>query len=371
MEKFLQQRVFDNTIEAYLYVVCTILVMVFLRRMISRFLAHQLYRFISKKGNSTARQSFLDLVVQPLGLFLLFTISVIAVDKLTFPGVLDIKIYKVTTRQIIESVANGVWVYLFIRLCLCIIDFIALILKEKTNLSKDPSENQLVIFFKDFFKVILIIIGILLVMRFSFNRNLGSLLTGLSIVGAAIALATRESMENLIASFIIFFDKPFAVGDLVKVNNFTGNIEKIGLRSTRIRTTDKTYISVPNKQMVDTIVDNISLRTQRKVELRMEIGLSATAAQLKEAVEAFKKIVQRPNVDSSVIFLSETGKTAHVITIDYFTPVKQEVAAFNQLREDINLELITWLTNNGLDLAAASTDIVVKQAVTEEAQPQA
>ena len=109
--------------------------------------------------------------------------------------------------------------------------------------------------------MILVIIGILLVLRFSFNKEIGNLLTGLSLVGAAIALATRESMENLIASFIIFFDKPFITGDLVKVNNLTGNIEKIGLRSTRIRTLEKTYISVPNKQMVDTIVDNMTNMT--------------------------------------------------------------------------------------------------------------
>jgi MscS family membrane protein len=53
--------------------------------------------------------------------------------------------------------------------------------------------------------------------------------------------AAKESLENLIASFIIFFDKPFITGDLLKVNNVTGRVEKIGLRSTRIRTTDKTF----------------------------------------------------------------------------------------------------------------------------------
>ncbi len=362
MEKFLHQRVLDNTIESYLYVIGTILVILLLKRIISKYLAHQLYRIIAKKGNSSARQSFLDLVVQPLGVFLLFTISVIAIDKLYFPGVLDFKIYKATSRQIIESLANGVLVFLFIRLCLRIIDFIALILEERANLTKDQTDNQLIIFFKDFFKVILILIGILLVMRFSFNKNIGSLLTGLSIVGAAIALATRESMENLIASFIIFFDKPFAVGDLVKVNGFTGNIEKIGLRSTRIRTTEKTYISVPNKQMVDTIVDNISLRTQRKAEIRVEIGLSANAQQLKETVAAIKQMLDKPEIENKVVFLSETGKTAHVITVEFFTSVHQEITAFNLLREQVNLELITWLESNGIELAGASTDIVVKQA---------
>lgn len=361
MDKILQQKVLDNTIESYLYVFGTILVMLILKRFISKYLAHQLYKVIANKKNQTARQSFLDLVVQPLGIFLLFSISIIAIDKLTFPGVLDFKIYRITSRQLIESIANGVMVIIFIRLCLRIIDFIATILEEKANLTKDQTDNQLIIFFKDFFKVILVIIGILLIMKFSFNKNIGSLLTGLSIVGAAIALATRESMENLIASFIIFFDKPFVVGDLVKVNGFTGNIEKIGLRSTRIRTTEKTYISVPNKQMVDTIVDNVSLRTQRKAELRLEIDLAATAEQLRQLTTTIQQILQKEAIENSVVFFGETGKNAHIITVEYFTSIDQSIEDFNQLRQDVNLEIITWLEEHQMQLAASNTSVTIKQ----------
>ena len=165
--------------------------------------------------------------------------------------------------------------------------------------------------------MILVIIGGLLFIRFVFNKDVGNLLTGLSIVGAAIALATRESLENLIASFIIFFDKPFVTGDSVKVHNFTGTIEKIGLRSTRIRTVDKTYISVPNKQMVDSIVDNISLRTQRKAELRLELKLSVTTNELKDLLASIKRILgEKIQVQRNAVYFSETGKNANVITIE-------------------------------------------------------
>jgi MscS family membrane protein len=276
--------------------------------------------------------------------------------------VLEFKVYRVTSRQIIESLANGILVTVFIRLCLRVIDFIAIVLEEKANLTIDQTDNQLIIFFKDFFKVILVIIGILLIMKFSFNKPVGNVLTGLSIVGAALALATRESLENLIASFIIFFDRPFAVGDLVKVNGFTGNIEKIGLRSTRIRTTEKTYISVPNKQMVDTIVDNISLRTQRKAELRMELDLAASATQLEAFTLAAKKILDKPGILSTVVFLAETGKNAHVVIIEFFTSMDQSIETFNQLRQRVNLEIIGWLEEHHLQLAAANTDVTVRQA---------
>lgn len=360
MENLLQQKILDNTIESYLYVLGTILLILLIKRLISKYLAKLLYKIVAKAAKNIARQSFLDLVVQPLDVFLVLIISIITLDKLKFPSALDFTIYHITFKQLIDSLATTTLIIVFIWLCLRVIEFIAMILEEKANLTKDQTDNQLIVFFKDFFKVIMVIIGILLILRFSFNKNIGNLLTGLSIVGAAVALATRESMENLIASFIIFFDKPFITGDLVKVNNFTGNIEKIGLRSTRIRTTDKTFISVPNKQMVDTIVDNITLRTQRKAELRLEISLSATAQQLRTLLPAVRTVLQKPEIEHTIVYLMDTGKTAHIIAVDYFTSMQQSIEEFNSLREAVNLELIELLEKSGVELAAANTDVIVR-----------
>jgi MscS family membrane protein len=366
MENFLQQTFFNNTVERYLYVISIILVALLIKRFISKYVARLLYKLVAKHAKHIARQSFLDLVVQPLDMFLVLLVSIIAIDKLRFPTAFNFKIYHVTFGQLIDSIAAGILISVFIWLCLRIIDFVAMILEEKANLTPDQADNQLIIFFKDFFKVILVIIGILLILRVSFNKPIGNLLTGLSIVGAAIALATRESMENLIASFIIFFDKPFITGDLVKVNNFTGTIERIGLRSTRIRTTDKTYISVPNKQMVDTIVDNITLRTQRKVELRLELALDATAQQLKELVAAVKTVLQKTDIENTIVFLMDTGKNAHIISVEYFTTMQQSLEDFNALREAVNFEVIELMEKTGVELAAANTEVVIKSVKNRE-----
>jgi MscS family membrane protein len=351
MENFLQQKLLDNTIESYLYVIGIIVLALLFKRFLSKWLARLLYKLVAKHAKNIARQSFLDLVVQPLDVFLVLLVSIAAIDKLRFPGYFDFKVYHITFKELIDSLAAATVVIVFIWLCLRVIDFVAMILEEKANLTPDQADNQLVIFFKDFFKVILVIIGILLILRFSFHKNIGSLLTGLSIVGAAIALALRESLENLIASFIIFFDKPFITGDLVKVNNFTGTIERIGLRSTRIRTTDKTYISVPNKQMVDTIVDNITLRTQRKAELRLELDLGAGPAQIRSLLPNIKIVLNKPGIENQAVFLADTGKNAHIISIEYYTTIQQSLEEFNELREAVNLEVIELLEKNKIELA--------------------
>lgn len=362
MEKIFEMEFLNNSIRDYLLVAGSIVLALICKRLVSKYFATLLYKFVGKARNEFRKKSFLELVVQPLDSFLVLLVSLIAIDKLNFPKALNFNVYHVTFRQFLDSLANGTLIVVFIWLCVRVIDFIAVILQEKANHTKDQTDNQLIVFFKDFLKVILIIIGILMVFRFSFNKDVSSLLTGLSLVGAAIALATRESMENLIASFIIFFDKPFVTGDLVKGNNFSGNIEKIGLRSTRIRTIEKTYISVPNKQMVDTIIDNISLRTQRKAELRLEVALNTNAMQLNDLLQSIRALLKNNvEVAQSSVFLMDTGKTAHIIQVDYFANMQQSIEQFNELRQVVNLAIIEFMEKNGIELAASNMDVVVSQ----------
>ena len=360
MKEFLQLQFFGNTLQTYIEVFAAILVALIIKRIISKYLAGLLFRLFTKAGRTFHKQAFLELIVGPLETFIFLLIVIIALDKLHLPSFLNFTIYRINTREVLDGIADTALIIVFIRLCLRFIKYFALILEEK-NIVADQSQGQLIVFFRDFFKALLYITGILLILRFTFSFDITKLITGLSIVGAAIALATKESLENLIASFIIFFDKPFITGDVVKVQGFTGTVEKIGLRSTRIRTDQKTFITVPNKQMVDTILDNVSMRTQRRVELKLEIGLSATAEQLKRIIPGIKNILQKNHIETNTVFFSDTGRNAHIITVEYFTSMQQTISEFNEQREEVNFEIMELLGNNNVELAASSTDIVVKQ----------
>jgi len=360
MRRLLDQTVLSNTISDYLWVLLVCFVTLLLIRFISSFLAKSLYRVLSKNLQHDARQSFLNLVLKPLDYFLFSVVVFISLAKLNFPAALNIRIYQTSTRDMAHTVFVAWLIIIFIWLCRRGVDFIALILEEKASRTSDQSDNQLIIFFKDFFKVILLLIGILLIVRFSFNKEIGSILTGLSIVGAAIALAARESMENLIASFIIFFDKPFITGEQVKVSQFTGTIEKIGLRSTRIRTPDRTLITVPNKQMVDNIIDNFTQRSQRRTEIRLELDLSATTVQLAEFTRSLPPLIQRKGIDLCNMYVTDTGKNAHVIMVEFFSSTEEPIAGYNKMKEDILLLLLEELQKRGILLAAASNRLSVQ-----------
>ncbi len=181
-----------------------------MKRFISRIVAGSGFPGCRRRiAKGVDRKSFINLVVPPLENFLVILVTLVALEKLKYPEALDVYIYKVSFHRVLEIIAMAVIIISFIWLLLRIIDFIALILEQKANITESQSDNQLILFFKDFFKVLLVIIGILMILKFGFSFKISSLITGLSLAGAAIALATRESIENLIASFIIFFDKPF------------------------------------------------------------------------------------------------------------------------------------------------------------------
>ena len=343
----LDEQYLNNSLRSYIIIATIFIVSLVVKRFISRFIASIIYTWIDKKNHSDLRKSHVHRLVIPIEQFLIYLVAVIALYELHFPAEWNIHLYKLTLQVVVEAVVKLFFIILFIRVCLRTLEFVAIVLEEKAKLTKDQSDDQLVLFFRDFFKVILYIIGFLLILHYVFNENIGNLVTSLSIVGAAVALSMRESLENIIASFIIFFDKPFTIGDLVKVNNFTGTIEKIGLRSTRIRTQDKTYISVPNKQMVDTIVDNISLRTDRKIELDLQLHVTTSAQEL----AAFSQYLRTQcsalaSVSNVMVYVSEAGKQYHILHMECLVSMQLSLQEFLALKENINVMAISYANEN-------------------------
>lgn len=329
------------------------------KRLLSTYIASLFFKFFHKVSWKISKEAFVNLVRGPIHVFLIVLVVFIALDKLKYPDVFNFNIHHVPFKQVVESTANGIIIIAFIWLLLRLIDVVAMILEQKAVRSNSASDNQIVVFFKDFFKVIIIIIGILLVIRFTFYKDIFPLLTGFGIAGAALALSARESLENLIASFIIFFDKPFYAGDVVKVQNITGTVERIGLRSTRIRTDQKTYVTVPNKQMVDTIVDNLTLRTQRRGVVTLELISSTDYEIVNQVIIDIRNIIKgNENIQNYSVVLSDIIKNSFVIQVEYFTDaIAQDI--FNEVKQKLNLAIIQLLEKMKVKLAGKATEVIV------------
>ncbi|NBT15740.1 MAG: hypothetical protein EBS95_05235 [Chitinophagia bacterium] len=350
MKTFLKTIVLDNPVSDYLWVVGFILLVLVLKKRASKNFTRLVFIAFRKMGRRINEQEFFDLVLAPLENFIVMLAAYLAIGSLQFPDEFRFKVLRISSDLMLERVGTGLLIFFFFHTLLRVIDYLAVVLEKRASETDDVTDDQLIIFFREFLKVILIIICILVMIRYVFNQDITKLLAGLSIVGAAIALAAKESLENLIASFIIFFDRPFMVGDLLKVQQVNGTVEKIGLRSTRIRTTEKTYVTIPNKQMVDGIVDNISQRNKRRGELMLQLSLKTPVAKIHEAVHAINELLQMKELQERTVLLQDIKADAYQLYVEYFTdPISIE--AFHQLKQKINFSILEYLEEKGIGLA--------------------
>lgn len=348
MNDFLNYIWFDNTVRNYLIVAAIIVAAWLLNRFLAHNVANLIFPFIQKSWPAVERRTFKALIVRPLGSFLAILISLTALNVLTYPSILNVDFFGNSLKAILQGAGSIILIFTFIRLLIRVVEFIGIILQIKAARTMDMTDDQLIVFFKDLFRAILYVVGFLLILRVSFKYDISSVLTGLSILGAAIALAMKESLESLIASFIIFFDKPFSTGDTVKVQNITGAIEKVGLRSTRIRTDQKTFVTIPNKQMVDGVLDNLSRRTQRKAEWRFELEATTPLDKVKNFVEGVKSILQKNNIEHASVNFSDINSNGLIITVDFFTEVIPQ-DDFNALKMQINYSILQLLDTLGIE----------------------
>src|SRR5690348_10933584 len=166
MRDFLQLQFLGNTIQVYIEVLATILIALIIKRIISKYLAVLVFNLFTKAGRTFHKKEFLELVVSPLETFIFLFIVVISLDKLHLPDYLNFKIYHADVKEILDAIAHTILIISFIRLCIRIIKYFAFILEER-NVASDSSQAQLIIFFGDFFKVILYLIGIMLILHFT------------------------------------------------------------------------------------------------------------------------------------------------------------------------------------------------------------
>ncbi len=358
---FLDNIFFENSVRSLLTVMLIISTGLIFRKWLSRNLASIMFVIIKQKSMSVDKNVFVDLVFKPLGTFLIVFISFISLMYLKFPEVLKFNINGYAFNEILIMISKSIIIIYFIIFLRSFINFISFVLDVKAKLSNEKSDDQLVVFFRDFAKAVVSIFGILMVLKFGFKVDVGAVLTGLSIVGAALALAAKESIENLIASFIIFFDKPFFIGDFVKVNNqtnTTGTIEEIGLRSTRIRTVEHTLITVPNKQMVDSVVDNWSMRNARRTEIKIELSHGNEMISINEFIQSLETHLKnkQDTISKSTVYITDYTKAGTIITAEYFTS-DILIEDYFSLKQEMIIHIKQSIEKIGLKIANAGGDI--------------
>ncbi|MDR3653008.1 MAG: mechanosensitive ion channel family protein [Paludibacter sp.] len=191
--------------------------------------------------------------------------------------------------------------------------------------------------------------------------NVGTLIAGLSIGGLAFALAAQDTIKNIYGGFTIFTDRPFRIGDRIKVDGFDGFVENIGIRSTRIRTLEKRVVTIPNFKLVEASVENISEEPMRRVLMKLGLTYNTTPAKMNEAMSILRDMPNRVNnvfEKDLVVAFTDFTDFSLIITFVYFIRKNADVM---ETPSQVNTEILSAFNAAGLQFAFPTQTVYVEK----------
>ncbi len=210
-------------------------------------------------------------------------------------------------------------------------------------------------------QVFFLVIALLLILDNS-GYNVAGLLAGLGIGGLAVALAAKETLANLFGSFAVLMDQPFQVGDFIRQGDVEGTVEKIGLRSTRVRTPDGFLVSIPNQNVTMADVVNISARPTRRQIFTIGLVYDMTADQMREAVAMIRDIIKaHPQTADVWVHWKDFGDSSLDVQVVYWSRA-MAMKDFLEALQDLNLGIKAKLDAAGFGFAFPTRTVVLQKA---------
>jgi len=179
-----------------------------------------------------------------------------------------------------------------VRTAFRFIDIVTWVLKTRAERTPSKFDDLIVPFFDKSAKVVVVAVGIVFIADV-LGVSPTSLLAGLGIGGLAVALAAQDTVKNLFGSLTVVLDRPFEIGDDVKIgSDITGTVEEVGFRSTRIRTWDNTLITLPNGNLISANVDNMGRRTFWRYKALLNLAYDTPPERIHAFCEGLRELVQ-------------------------------------------------------------------------------
>lgn len=232
-------------------------------------------------------------------------------------------------------------------------------LDYRMNLSRSQLLKQFSI---KVFRLVLVVFALAAILS-QLGIDVGALVAGLGLAGLAFALAAQDTISNVFAGVTMIVDKPFDVGDRVLTNGIDGIVEDINFRSTRIRTLEQEFVTLPNSKIAGDAIVNYTKRDMRKSNIVLGFTYSATKAQIQAFIEALKiYLVDLPEEvdDTSVIIrLKGFGPSGIEVLVHYLTKTS-DWGVYLGINEKVHYQIMNLLVENGLHLAYPSTSVYLE-----------
>jgi len=302
-----------------------------------------------------------DIIVAAIGTPLQVTIVAIAVyAALNMIGILPLNYPGLLDDQIITAfwIIMGAWI-----ISSFLHDIIRVYGHEFAEKSDSDWDDRLVELLELIVKY-LVWFAALMMLLWAFKIDITPFLAGAGIAGLALALAAQDIISNFFGGAIITIDKPFTVGDRVKVDNYYGDIISIGPRSTRIRTLDNQIVTIPNNKITTNVITNYS---QPDVKLRITIPVSVAYGTDPERVkdilmEIAKNTIRKTDYllddPAPTVFFSEFADSSlnfilRVWMKKYNTP--------DEVKDTINLQIAKRFAEENIEIPFPQMDVHMKK----------
>ena len=239
-----------------------------------------------------------------------------------------------------------------------IIDVLAFYLHREAEKSESSLDDQLVPLLIKSLRILVFTLGILFILD-NFGYNIASILAGLGIGGLAFALAAQDTVSNIFGSITIFADKPFKLGDWIRIRDSEGTVEDIGFRSTRIRRFDQALVTIPNSHFTKNGIINYSAMKKRRIKFNLGLTYGTSVNQMREMVAGIKKIIiDDDRFDHSFYMVKFDDFGAYSLGIFIYCFTKTIVwDEFLGVREDFNLKIMELVEDIGVEIAFPSQTV--------------
>ncbi|HEV7349940.1 mechanosensitive ion channel family protein [Telluribacter sp.] len=367
INRWLRQEIWRNSIEDYLWALGILVVGFFIKRAVSRIMSKWVFRMVRKESEGVPLSEFLRLIRPPVEFLLILLIVYLAFEQLKVPEIWPwLNVRKTALRVFIDKLYQVVFIIGMAWAGVRIIKYVGLVFIRKAEKTESRVDDQLVPFFRDLTILLFVIAICFIVLGKVFEVDVLTLVTSLGIGGLALALAARETLENLFASFALMLDRPFTLGDSINVGGTEGTIETIGFRSTRLRTFDGSLVTIPNRLLTSQTLDNLTERRLRRA--RYYIGLAydtpsealqAIVAEIQTTLNEHEKTRQEPGV----VRFDKFGESSLDLLIIFYV-LTQDIKEFNQVKEEINLAIIKIVEKHGARFAFPARELYIRNEYT-------
>jgi MscS family membrane protein len=313
-----------------------------LRRLLAALFVRPLRAF-AKRSNAGWDDMVLDIVTVPARLI------IIAVGLLLGAEILNVD---VATSVFVVHLTR---VFIIIALLLAayqIVDALAPSSNRLFRLTGLTINERLLPFMRTAIKLILIALTLVIIIQ-EWGYDVSGLVAGLGLGGLAFSLAAKDTVENLFGFTTIVGDQPFVVGEFIKSNDIEGTVEHVGIRSTRIRQPDQSYVIVPNSKLASSPILNWSRLSKRWYNTTLRVTYNATRQDIVELMTRIRAMLtarEHVQSDSIIVNFINFGDNGFEILVRCYINLA-DWPTFTTERETINLEIMRIYEELGLKIA--------------------